>query len=99
MADYDDSQNIKDFEVIGLSYNYEKAIRGIDEKHFFDIVNFVNKLDIDNYDVYEELYESKYSSFPPESEKSKLDDKLNTLQIQYPLLERGSQGHDYEWIY
>ncbi len=85
--------------LIGLDSSITSKIKEFDEQQFFDIVKFVNDLDVEEYDIYEALYKSKYSSFPSETEKRQLDDVLNNMKRVNPLLETEKKGSGYEWVY
>lgn len=88
-----------EIKVIGQDSSFTSHIREFDEQQFHDIVKFVNELDVNAYDIYEDLYKSNNSHFPSAAEKSALDAKLSRLKGINPLLETDKQGNDYEWIY
>ena len=71
-------------ELLGYDSSVASAIRDFDEQQFHDIVKYVNDLDVDDFDIYESLYVSKYKSFPSENEKRQLDDKLNNMKRMKP---------------
>ena len=88
-----------ELKLIGLDQSVADSIKEFDEQQFHDIVKYINELDADEFVVDKKLYESKYQTFPDESQKAILDNKLNILKSNYPLLETHNQGNDYEWVY
>ena len=85
--------------VLGYDQSVTSNIKEIDEEQFYNIVKYAINLDVDEFDIYEELYKSKNNVFPDSSEKDALDYKLNTLKQDNPLLETEKQGQSYEWVY
>lgn len=86
-------------KIIGYGSDVTSKIREFDEQQFHDIVKFVNDLDVGEFDIYETIYKSKYSSFPSETEKMQLNAKLDFMKRRNPLLETDKQGSSYEWVY
>ena len=85
--------------VIGYSHDEISMIKEFDEEQFYYIVKFVNDLDVDMFDIYEDIYKSSYNTFPDELQKQILDNKIQSLKEKCPLLETEKQGYGYEWIY
>ncbi len=88
-----------EIKVIGQDSSFTSHIMEFDEQQFHDIVKYVNELNVDCYDIYEDLYKSKRSMFPSITEKNILDNRIDNLKKINPLLETEKQGNDYEWIY
>ena len=88
-----------EIKVIGQDSSVTSQIMEFDEQQFHDIVKYVNELDVNEFDIYEELYKSKKNIFPSIVEKKNLDNKIDNLKRNNPLLETEKQGNDYEWIY
>ena len=88
-----------EIKVIGQDSSVTSQIMEFDEQQFHDIVKYVNELDVNEFDIYEELYKSKKNMFPSIVEKKNLDNKIDNLKRNNPLLETEKQGNDYEWIY
>lgn len=86
-------------KIIGYGLDVTSKVREFDEQQFHDIVKFVNDLDVDEFDIYETIYKSKYSCFPSEAEKMQLNTKLEFMKRRNPLLETDKQGTSYEWVY
>lgn len=85
--------------IIPSKDKYDSSfIKEIDEQKFHDIVKYVNNLDINEYDIYEEITQSKYNMFPSALEREKLEIKLNEIRRKYPSFQFNDQGSSYTYI-
>lgn len=79
----------------GYSSSY---IKEIDEQQFHDIVKYVNNLDVDEFDIYENLYKSRYNMFPNSLKKEKLNRVLDSLKSSL-IIETNDNKSGYDWIF
>ena len=88
------------YEIIRAKENYDPSfIKDFDEQQFFNIVKFVNELDIDAFDIYESLYKSKFNNFPDNYSQKRNEDILKNMKTNINFLETEKQGTSYEWVY
>ena len=52
-----------EIKVIGQDSSFSSHIMEFDERQFYEIVKYVNDLNVDDYDIYEDLYKSKKNMF------------------------------------
>ena len=80
------------YEIIRAKEGYDPSfIKEFDEQHFFNIVKFVNELDIDEFDIYESLYKSKFNNFPDHHSQLKNEENLRAMKNKTYFLETEKQ--------
>ncbi len=84
--------------IIGLDSKYTGEVREISEQQFHDIVKYVSKLNIYDYDIYEDLCRSKTNDFPDSRKTQELLEKMNELAKKHPFLGFQGQGQNYCWV-
>jgi hypothetical protein len=88
-----------EIKLIGYGSSVTSNIREFDEQQFHDIVKFVNNLDVDDFDIWGEIYKSKNNDYPSDYETEVWENKIKSYMKTNPTLRYKKDYNSYNWVY